>query len=59
MVPKEDVYRAYVATCQAEGWPTRYTRQALDKAVKRAFPLVSSQRLGSRCIKQYYVGLCP
>ena len=60
MVRKEDVYRAYVATCQAEGWPTRYTRQTLGKAVKRVFPLVSTRRLGSRhCVKQYYMGLCP
>jgi hypothetical protein len=60
MVRKEDVYRAYVATCQAEGWPTRYTRQTLGKEVKRVFPLVSTWRLGSRhCVKQYYMGLCP
>jgi hypothetical protein len=60
MVRKEDVYRAYIATCQAEGWPTRYTRQTLGKAVKRVFPLVSTRRLSSRlCVKQYYVGLCP
>jgi hypothetical protein len=53
---QEDVYQAYIATCQAKGWPTRYMHQMLGKVVKCIFPLVSTQH---HCIKQYYMGLCP
>jgi hypothetical protein len=60
MVRKESVYRAYVAMCRAEGWPTRLPAPALGKMVKRAFPFVGTRRLGPRRqVKQYYVGLCP
>lgn len=58
LVRKESVYRAYVAMCRAEGWPTRLPAPALGKMVKRAFPFVGTRRLGPRQVKHYYVGLC-
>ncbi len=59
LVRKQSVYRAYVAMCRAEGWPTRLPAPALGKMVKRAFPFVGSRRLGPRRqVKHYYVGLC-
>jgi hypothetical protein len=59
MVCKEDMYQAYIAMCQAEGWPLRYMHHTLGKAVKHIFPMVSTGHLCScHCVKQYYVGLC-
>jgi hypothetical protein len=45
------VYRAYIAMCQAEGWPTRYMRQTLGKAVKRVFPCLYAHEKPNRLLE--------